>query len=340
MAWLDVGLLPQEPIEAAASFASAAEDLGFGGVWIADSQSVYRDAFLALGAAAARTHRIKLAPGVTNPKTRHPAVLACLAGTLAESSNGRMLVGIGVGESAVRNIGERPASVADIEEFVLALRGLLAGEEVGYRGKRMRLSWSVPRVPVYVAASGPRMLRLAGRIGDGVLFQVGARPEAVRYAIDQIAAGAAEAGRDVSDLELCMRLAAAVDEDLPRARDEVRAYAAVAANTLARTIPREIVADLAADLDRLRDGYDYGAHGYLDARHRDLLTDALIDSVAVVGDPQEAGERLAQLATLGIDRFVVPVNVQDKHRGLRALAELIPYVAETKRSALGPGGSL
>lgn len=189
MARLEVGLLPQQPIEMAASFASAAEHLGFGGVWIADSQSVFRDAFLALGAAAMSTRRIALASGVTNPKTRHPAVLACLAGTLAEASNGRMLVGIGVGESAVRNIGERPASVREFEEFVVALRGLLDGEEVGYRGNRLRLSWNAPRVPVYVAASGPRMLRLAGRIGDGVLFQVGARPEAVRYAIDQIAAG-------------------------------------------------------------------------------------------------------------------------------------------------------
>lgn len=334
MARLEVGLLPQQPIEMAASFASAAEHLGFGGVWIADSQSVFRDAFLALGAAAMSTRRIALASGVTNPKTRHPAVLACLAGTLAEASNGRMLVGIGVGESAVRNIGERPASVREFEEFVVALRGLLDGEEVGYRGNRLRLSWNAPRVPVYVAASGPRMLRLAGRIGDGVLFQVGARPEAVRYAIDQIAAGAAEAGRDPSEIELCMRLAVVVDEDLEHARAEVRAYAAVAANTLARTIPREVVADVTADLDRLRDGYDYGEHGYLDARHRHLLTDAVIDSVAIVGKAREAGERLAKLAALGVDRFVVPIDVDDMHRGLRNLAQTIPYL--TTPDALAP----
>jgi 5,10-methylenetetrahydromethanopterin reductase len=332
MASIDVGMLPQGPIETAADFAAEAENLGFGGIWMADSQSVFRDAFLALGAAAARTRRIALATGVTNPKTRHPAVLACLASTLAEASNGRMLVGIGVGESAVRNIGERPASVRELDQFVLALRGLLDGEEVGYRGKRLRLSWNAPRVPIYVAASGPRMLRLAGRIADGVLFQVGALPEAVRYAIDQIATGAAEAGRDVSELELCMRLALVVDDDLPRARDEVRAYAAVAANTLARTLPREIVADVAADLDRLRDGYDYGQHGYLKARHRELLTDAVIDSVAILGGAQKAGERLAELATLGVDRFVVPVNVSDLSRGLRNLAKSLPYIVKPDRT--------
>src|SRR5438552_14815174 len=129
MASLDVGLLPQEPIEGAAGIASAAEQFGFGGIWIADSQSVFRDAFLALGAAAPRTQRITLATGVTSPKTRHPAVLACLAATLAEASGGRMLIGIGVGESAVRNIGERPASIAELEEFVVALRGLPDGEQ-------------------------------------------------------------------------------------------------------------------------------------------------------------------------------------------------------------------
>jgi 5,10-methylenetetrahydromethanopterin reductase len=318
---IDIGLLPQAPVNECGELAHLAESLGFGGVWVADSQSVFRDAYLALAFAAARTTNLRLATGVTNPITRHPAVLASLAGTLAEASGDRLILGIGVGESAVYNIGRRPATIAQLERAIARLRDLLNGREIEFEGRTMSLSWRAPDVPIYVAASGPKALRLAGRLGDGALFQVGARPELVDYAVAEIAAGAAEVGRGIDDLELCMRLAMSIDDDRNRARTEVLAYAAVAANTLARTIPAAHVPDdLVPQFARLREAYDYAAHGYETADHRRLVSDDLLDAVAIAGTAEEAVPRLLTLAQRGIDRFVIPVNVPDKQRAIELLA--------------------
>jgi 5,10-methylenetetrahydromethanopterin reductase len=318
---VDIGLLPQESITACADLAEEAEALGFGGVWIADSQSVFRDAYLALALAASKTTKLTLATGVTNPVTRHPAVIGGLAGTLAEVSEGRMILGIGVGESAVYNVGLKPATITRFEEMIAHIRRLLEGEKTVFDGCEIGLSWPTPPVPIYVAASGPRALRLAGRVGDGVLFQVGATPEFVEYALAEVAAGAEEAGRTLDQIELCMRLGVFIDEDRRRARREILAYASVAANTLARTIPAaSIPDDLAPQFARLKEAYDYGEHGYATADHRRLLTDDLLDAVAVAGTPDEAVPRLAELSRMGINRFVIPVNVEDKSRALRILA--------------------
>ena len=99
-----VGLLPNRPIAEVATLAQRAEALGFRGIWVADSQSIFRDAFAALTLSAAHTRTIVLATGVTNPVTRHPASLACSFATLDELSGGRVVLGIGVGESSVETL--------------------------------------------------------------------------------------------------------------------------------------------------------------------------------------------------------------------------------------------
>lgn len=112
MVELHVGLLPNRPAAEVVDLIERAEALGFAGAWVADSQSIMRDAWAVLAAAAGRTERILLATGVTNPVTRHPAVLAGAIATLDELSGGRALLGIGVGESAVRTLGLAPARLA------------------------------------------------------------------------------------------------------------------------------------------------------------------------------------------------------------------------------------
>jgi 5,10-methylenetetrahydromethanopterin reductase len=279
---VDVGLLPQEPVDATASLAAEAEALGFGGVWVADSHDVFRDAFVALALCADRTRTIRLATGVSNPVTRHPAALAGAIATIDELSDGRAVLGLGVGESAVRNAGLAPASLAGLERAVGEIRD------------------RVPGVPIVVAASGPKALALAGRIADGVLVQIGARPELVRWALERI--------REPRP-PVYLRLAFGRPDD-------VRSYAAAAANTIARAVPEEAwPADLAGDLRELRAGYDYARHVGSAPPHAGALTGALLEAVAV-DDPT----RLRELAAL-VDRLVVPVVGADKRRALAALAE-------------------
>src|SRR5919204_473984 len=170
---LDLGIVAREPALDVIELCVEAEERGFGGLWVADSQAIFRDAFAILAVAAARTQRILLSTGVTNPVTRHPAVLAGSFATLDELAPGRVVLTLGRGESAVFTIGRRPATTSRLEQSVHALRALLAGETVSWDGGEARLTWPTRPVPIYLAASGPRTLRLAGRIAGSALSSAG-----------------------------------------------------------------------------------------------------------------------------------------------------------------------
>ncbi len=317
-----IGLLPDRPIGEIAALCAEAEALGFDGAWIADSQSIMRDGWAALALAAERTERIALGTGVTNPVTRHPAVLAGSIATIDELSGGRAILGIGVGESAVATLGLPKASLARLEEIVGVVRALLRGATATFEGREIHLSWPTRDVPVYFASSGPRSLRLAGRVADGVLFQVGAAPALVRYALEHIAAGAAEAGLAQGPKRL-VRLGCCVSDDHAWAREQIRGYASVAA-TAFPAIPSELMpVEFWADLAVFREAYDAYQHGRVAARHAAALTERLVDALTIAGTPEEAVPRFRQLVDLGVDGFVVPVTGSDPRAVLRTLAERV-----------------
>lgn len=319
-----LGILPNRPAAECLALAEAAEALGYAGVWVADSHSVMRGAFEILAALAGRTRRLALATGVTHTVTRHPAVIANSIATLDELSGGRAILGIGVGESAVHNLGLRPERLAAFAEKLHVIRALLRGEAIEYEGTRIRMPWAASQAPIVIACSGPKSLQLAGRIADGVLFQVGAAPPLVRYALDNIRQGAESAGRQLTDLRLYMRLACSVGEDRAAARAAVRGYAAVAAGTVFKTVPREYFdGELWADLERFKAQYDYAEHGRSEARHAALLTDRILDAVAVAGTPEEAIPRLRALAAMGLRSFVCPVASPEPLPQLEAFASRV-----------------
>lgn len=321
---LHVGLLPNRPVDEIAALARLAEELGFAGVWIADSQSVFRDAYAALTLCAAATEQIRLATAVTNPVTRHPAVIASAFATLQEQSGGRALVGIGIGESSVRTLGLRPARLAELEQAVGTIRSLLGGETARYGGQEIRIAWPVAPVPIWFASSGPRSLELGGRIADGVLFQVGAEPALVSYALDHVLHGASGTA-ERRQVRRFARLACSVADDPEWAREQVKGYAAAAAGTVFTSVPEAAMpADLRADIARMKREYDYLEHTSSQARHKELLTDRVVDAVAITGTPGEVAPRLRELVELGVEGFVIPVTSSDPEASLRSLASVIP----------------
>jgi len=323
-----IGILPNRPITDFVSWIAKADELGFGGVWVADSQSVFRDAFMALTLFAEHTRRMQLATGVTNVITRHPAVLAHSFATLDELSGGRAVLGVGVGESAIFTIGQKPSKLDRLEEVVTVIRSLLRGETVDFDGQELKVNWPPRNVPVVLACTGPRSLQLAGRIADGVLFQVGADPQLVAYAKKNIAIGAEQAGRKLSDIKLYQRLACAVSADRERIRAEVRGYASVAAGTIYTAIPREdIPGDLWHDLKRMKDQYDYQQHGNMKAKHAGLITERILDAVSISGTPEEAIPRFRELIGLGVENFVLPIATNEPNLIIDSLAEhVIPHL--------------
>lgn len=177
-----------------------AERLGFDTAWIADSQLLWRDVWVAMGIAATRTERITLASAVTNLVTRLPSVVASAVNTVSELAPGRVCLGLGTGDSSVKPIGLSPSTRAQIRSGMTEIRGLLAGQTVAIGGHQVHLQGSTGTVPIHLAASGPQTLRLAGEIADGVLTLAGVSPETLAGTVGAVAAGARAAGRTMPEV--------------------------------------------------------------------------------------------------------------------------------------------
>src|SRR5918999_5784251 len=191
-----VGLFPTEPLPQMIHLAKVSEESGYTHVWVGDSHLIWREAYVNMAAIALNTTRVKFGTGVTNPVTRHPSVVASAYATLEEYAPGRMIVGIGLGDSSVETMGLKPAKLSYFEKTMAQLRDLLDGKEVELESGKIHVLHPCKRkVPIYIAASGPKMLELSGRIADGIIVLVGIADDYIAHARERIAAGAKSAGR-------------------------------------------------------------------------------------------------------------------------------------------------
>ena len=177
-----------------------AEEVGFGYALIPWNPLSRRDPYIELAIAAGRTSRIKLGLLLDNPVLHHPAVSASSIATLDELSGGRAILTYGIGDTAVRWLGLRPARMAELEEATVLARRLLAGEAVDVGAVRPAELLHARPVPIWIAAGGPKTIEMAGRVADGVFLRVGRHPENLRTAIERVHAGARAAGRDPSEI--------------------------------------------------------------------------------------------------------------------------------------------
>ncbi len=203
-----------------------AEALGWDYAFVPDSQLRRHDTYVLLAFAAQATRRIRLGPLLTNPVTRHPTVTASSIATVDEVAEGRAILGLGIGDTAVRLAGLRPARVATMEAAVRTVRALLQGEVVDLGAARpSRLPHPRP-VPVWMAAAGPRALAAAGRTADGVFLRVGTHPANLRAAVEAVRAGASDAGRDPDSVRLGLVVHTALEDDAARALAIAKSMAA------------------------------------------------------------------------------------------------------------------
>jgi 5,10-methylenetetrahydromethanopterin reductase len=204
-------------VDAFAADVARAEQLGWDAAFLPDSQLRRRDTYVLLAAAARATGRIVLAPLIANPVTRHPTVTASSIATIDELAPGRTLLGMGIGDTAVRLAGLKPARVRELEASTRLMRALLDGREVEVGAVRpARLPHHRP-VPIWIAAGGPRTLRMAGSVADGVFIRVGTHPANLKRAVDAVHAGAAEAGRDPSTVRVAAVFHTVLVDDPARA---------------------------------------------------------------------------------------------------------------------------
>ncbi len=203
-----------------------AEDLGYGYALSPSNPLAIRDPYVVLAAAARETSTIRLGLLIDNAVLSHPAVTAGSIATLDEVSDGRALLVYGVGDTAVRWLGQQPASVRKLEESTILIRRLLAGEKVEVGAERPARLFHARPAPVWIAAGGPRTLRMAGRVADGVFLRVGRHPDNLRAAFDAVRAGALEAGRDPDALGIGLVFHVITPDEQAAAHSISRAMAA------------------------------------------------------------------------------------------------------------------
>ncbi len=325
-----VGLFPTESVETMRSYVQLSESLGYDSVWFGDSQNIWRESSLTMGAAAVGTERITFGTGVTNASTRHLSVLASFWATLNEYTGGRARLGIGTGDSSLRTMGLKPQKLAELEKSVADLRTLFAGGEVVEEssGASFHLGWmpEPQHVPIYIAASAPKILKLSGRIADGVVVLVGTAPEFIEAALKTIESGAKEAGKSLSDVHIVLWTPTAINDDSTEARDLVRAHVSRVA---IRPLPAPIDPSLQAAVDRIKETYNYYEHMNTEATHADLVPDELVDLFALAGTPDECADRLREIKGLGVDQVSIVPFVrpgESKEPTIRAFSEIMDRI--------------
>ncbi|MCY3620226.1 MAG: LLM class flavin-dependent oxidoreductase [Gammaproteobacteria bacterium] len=196
-----------------------AEELGFGYALIPWNPLSRPDPYMQLAVAAGQTSRIRLGLLLDNPVLHHPATSASSIATLDEISGGRAFLTYGIGDTAVRWLGLRPARMAELEEAAVLAKRLLAGEDVEVGAVRpARLRHARP-VPVWIAAGGPKTIEMAARTADGVFLRVGRHPDNLRTAMAHVRRGATAAGRNPNDIGIGLIFHTVTNDD-PR---EIRA---------------------------------------------------------------------------------------------------------------------
>jgi 5,10-methylenetetrahydromethanopterin reductase len=321
--------LPRSAEEAVAD-AKRAEAAGFHWLGVADSQSVYRELYTIAALCAAATSRLQIGPTVTNPVTRHPAVTASAIATLDEISAGRAFCGIGTGDSAVLNLGERPVSLARLRRYVETVRALLRRQDTDYFGKRVHLGWPQRAAPVYVVAEGPRTLQLAGEIADGVIVGVGLQPRLLGEALAHIAVGAARAGRDLATLDLWAFARINLTSDVEAGMEEIRMELASCAHHVFRfTLEgKQVPPELAGAILRVQRDYQPAQHEQAAGANAALMRDPILlrylaERFAVIGTPEACIEKLRAVAASGIPNVLFTGFVRDRAALIRTLGEAV-----------------
>ena len=322
---------PDPPPRQWVDLGKRAEGSGFDYVWMWDSHVLWQDVYPTFTLMATETERIRMGPLVTNPVTRDPTVTASVLATLDDLSGGRMVMGIGRGDSARRVIGKAPVTVERMEWAAQLIRDLVAGREVDYEGTPIQLKWARWDLPVWMAAYGPKALRAVGRVADGLVMQL-ADPFIIEWSLGYVRQGAEEAGRDPDDIKVMSAAPTFVGDDLAAARDQVRWFPALVSNHVVDLVNRYAGDELPKELTdyiAARDHYDYQDHGRRGAEHAQFVTDEIVDRFCVIGTLEQCKEKLRTLEELGVDQFTIyAVSVEDPDAIIETYGkEIVPEFA-------------
>ncbi len=340
-----------------AAYGQRVESAGWHGMLVVDSQNLSGDSYVSLAAAAIATKTLGLATGVTNSVTRHPAVTAGAIASIQKLSSGRAVLGIGRGDSALAHLGRAPARLGAFETYLKSVQTYLSGGEVPFDDCAIDdaiappvaaldladtptssgIAWlrNDPKVSVEVAASGPKVIAIAARHAERIMFTVGADIDRLRWGIETARAAAREAGRDPDSLLFGAYVNIICHPNMETARALAQGGTTLFArfSVMHGGISGPVDAAQAEVLDALHERYNMKEHGRGDAQQVSAMTPEFIDRFAVVGDVQQCRDRLAELRDLGLDKLAVngPTFISKSPEGQEALelfeTEVLPTFA-------------
>ena len=321
----------------AARAAQEIEAAGWDGMLVVDSQNLSGDPYVSLALAATATTRLGLGTGVTNSVTRHAAATATAIASVDRISNGRAVLGIGRGDSALAHLGRAPARLAQFERYLRQLQLYLRGESVAFddidiphevapplSGLHLhdappssRIGWIADglergakgdnKVPVEVAASGPKVIALAALHAERVMFTLGADIDRLAWGIALAKKTRKDAGLDPDAIAFGAYVNLGCHGNVDAARGLVRGGLTTFArfSVMHGKASGPVWTGDAAVLEKLRSNYDMKAHTRGDSRQAGTLTDDFVDRFAIVGSPERCIERLRSLAALGLDKVAI-----------------------------------
>ena len=300
-----------------------------------DSQALYHEQFIRTSLAAEHSRRARVGTWITNPITRHPAVTASAIATVDDIAPGRAFLGVGTGDSTVYNAGLRPASLASLERFINTVRELHQDGVSKWRGKPCYLGWAKRRIPIGMAVSGPRAMRLAGKLADIVWVCFGINENEISLAKQYLEEGAREAGRSLEDIDLWWMVQLNIGDSRSQAVEAIKANLATSGHIIFRygLEGKAVPAEYHAQAQELAKRYQPTRHFDNVNLTDDLgLTDYLTDRLAIVGTVDDCVQRIKGLEVLGANQLFFYTALPDKVRLLNHIAkDVIPAVGASNR---------
>lgn len=290
------------------------EEWGFDTVWVLDEE-LYKDCYVHLALAALNTTKVRLGTAVTNPVTRHPAITAEAIGTIDELSNGRAILGMGLGGS-VRKMLQLESSLSRLREATAIIRRLWAGEKISFEGKHYRLKdakldFETRRdIPIFTSGSGPKSLKTAGEIADGAIIHVGVSQGVLKFAFKEIGKGLIKVGKSFKDFYTVCWTPTSISEDVEAAKEDVKPFSAwlmANAPSLGRIekIDEEDLRKLRGAYHRTNERFKAGGK----SRVSELVTDDMIDKFSMAGTVEDCIKKIKRIAREGVDQLaIIPIG--------------------------------
>ena len=335
---MDFGVVLQTdpPTSRVVELARRAEANGFTHVWVFDSPVLWQEPFVILARILAETERVVVGPMVTNPGSRDWTVLASTFATLNDAYGPRTICGIGRGDSALRVIGRKPRTLAEMVEAMRVVKGLVAGETVDYHGTGLRFPWVEQgwNLPMWGAGYGPRALDRIGRHADGFILQL-ADPRILEWTRGAVMDAAAAQGRAPGSVATCVAAPACVGDDVAHQREQLRWFGGMVGNHVADLVKRygehsPDVPKALTDYIRDRADYDYAHHGRAGNPSTDFVPDDVVDRFCVLGRVEDHVAKLTTLRDLGADHFAIYLMHDAEDETLDAYGRsVLPVLAGT-----------